>query len=330
MYFSLLENKRNILNDPEFSYHFFIKNFVKLGITYVTGRRKQQGTIAGKKILTSNEANQYLYEKIRKENKAPFMAGRYGGTEISQVIASLMIRNKMSNRIPEKLLQAGKINSGIFPKSEEITLRFAEMLLELSGEVDLLVYWGFILMEEYVITKYASQAALFPSRAFEPFQYGNPWTAALKGQRVLVIHPFEDTIRLQYTKRDILFDNPNMLPEFKLLTLKSVQSVGDADCGFSDWFAALEYMYEKALEKDFDVAILGCGAYGFPLAAKLKRAGKKTILLGGLTQLLFGIKGSRWEESRPDIVAMYNENWTRASETERPQGAEKVENAAYW
>ena len=47
---------------------------------------------------------------------------------------------------------------------------------------------------------------------------------------------------------------------------------------------------------DFDVAIIGCGAYGFPLAAKLKQAGKQAIHLAGATQLLFGIKGKRWEE----------------------------------
>ena len=43
---------------------------------------------------------------------------------------------------------------------------------------------------------------------------------------------------------------------------------------------------------DFDVALIGCGAYGFPLAAKLKTAGKQAIHLGGVLQALFGIKGA--------------------------------------
>ena len=50
------------------------------------------------------------------------------------------------------------------------------------------------------------------------------------------------------------------------------------------------------MEEIFDVAIIGCGAYGMPLAAMLKQAGKQAIHLGGATQLLFGIKGKRWEE----------------------------------
>ena len=31
------------------------------------------------------------------------------------------------------------------------------------------------------------------------------------------------------------------------------------------------------------------------VSARLKKAGKKTIHLGGSTQILFGIKGKRWD-----------------------------------
>lgn len=80
---------------------------------------------------------------------------------------------------------------------------------------------------------------------------------------------------------------------------KSVQTMCfNKDERFSDWFEALDFMYHEAMAKDFDVAIIGCGAYGFPLAAKLKRAGKIAIHLGGVTQLLFGIKGRRWENAQ--------------------------------
>jgi hypothetical protein len=64
--------------------------------------------------------------------------------------------------------------------------------------------------------------------------------------------------------------------------------------------------------KDFDVAIIGCGAYGFPLAAHLKRLGKKAIYMGGATQLLFGIKGKRWDNYRL-ISNFFNEHWVRPS-----------------
>ena len=49
-------------------------------------------------------------------------------------------------------------------------------------------------------------------------------------------------------------------------------------------------------KEDFDICLIGAGAYGFPLAAYVKRKGKKAVHLGGALQLLFGIKGSRWED----------------------------------
>ena len=46
-------------------------------------------------------------------------------------------------------------------------------------------------------------------------------------------------------------------------------------------------------EIEFDVAIIGCGAYGLPLAVEAKRMGKQAIHMGGATQVLFGIKVNR-------------------------------------
>jgi hypothetical protein len=51
---------------------------------------------------------------------------------------------------------------------------------------------------------------------------------------------------------------------------------------------------------DFDIAIIGCGAYSFPLAANVKRIGKNSVHLGGASQLLFGFswkKMVRWRLS---------------------------------
>lgn len=84
-------------------------------------------------------------------------------------------------------------------------------------------------------------------------------------------------------------------------------------------------------EKDFDVAIIGCGAYGFLLAAEVKKMGKVAIHLGGATQLLFGIIGTRWERETPrfyrDVV---NEYWVRPSAKERIKEADQIEQGCYW
>ena len=51
--------------------------------------------------------------------------------------------------------------------------------------------------------------------------------------------------------------------------------------------------------------------------------------MGGPTQILFGIKGKRWDD-HPVISKFYNEYWVIPNSIEKPQGANKVENGCYW
>ena len=80
---------------------------------------------------------------------------------------------------------------------------------------------------------------------------------------------------------------------------------------------------------DFDIAIIGAGAYGLPLCSYVKLKGKKAIHMGGATQILFGIKGMRWD-SHEYISKLYNENWIRANSEETPINSNKVEGGSYW
>ena len=67
-------------------------------------------------------------------------------------------------------------------------------------------------------------------------------------------------------------------------------------CNMKDWIKALEYMKHEISLIDFEIAILGCGAYGLPLSVHIKDMGRQALHLGGTTQLLFGIMGSRWSD----------------------------------
>ena len=100
---------------------------------------------------------------------------------------------------------------------------------------------------------------------------------------------------MQYKKRTLLFKT-NRLPSFDLKTVKAVQSIAGNKTAFKDWFDALDYMKSQIDSIDYDVCLIGAGAYGFPLAAHVKRSGKKAIHIGGSLQLLFGIRGKRWEK----------------------------------
>jgi hypothetical protein len=122
-----------------------------------------------------------------------------------------------------------------------------------------------------------------------------------------------------------------LLPAFELDVIPAVQSIAGQKTQFVDWFVALESMKEEIAKRTFDVCILGCGAYGFPLASFVKKMGGKAIHLGGVTQLIFGIKGKRWENF---IVYPYenlfNKYWVRPSNEEVPKNSKIVEGGCYW
>ena len=84
---------------------------------------------------------------------------------------------------------------------------------------------------------------------------------------------------------------------------------------------------------DYDVALIGCGAYGLHLAAHAKRMGKKSVHLGGALQICFGIIGKRYEDPKHVngfYLNLFNEHWTRPMSEERPKNSHLVENSCYW
>lgn len=227
--------------------------------------------------------------------------------------------------------------AGIFPPSKETAEKFSEISLESASKIDILACHQYY--EEFMPVEKAEKIQL---EMLYPFFVEKPWTRALKGKKVLVVHPFDRTIQSQYKIRERLFDNPDILPEFNLITLRAEQTIG-GESRFKSWFESLDYMKEEIAKIDFDVCILGCGAYGMPLAAYVKDIGKQAIHMGGGTQLLFGIKGKRWVEQynniwhyRPGIDIsinyrpLFNDSWVFPDNSEKPKTAKKVEDGCYW
>ncbi|MUH38099.1 hypothetical protein D9O36_19780 [Zobellia amurskyensis] len=292
-------------------------------------------------------ASQIIYDELQKEK--PSMIARFGATEMNVMINYLgvngedkdwikYIRNKS---LPwwweENRMQQMQRWSGFFPPTETKIQQFCELMQQDIREVDVLGSW---IPEESYYKDEIRNAQKVKLVLLEPYTSQKPWSRALKGKKVLVVHPFAELIEEQYKKRESLFDNPEVLPEFELQTLPAVQSLGGESNGFTDWFDALQWMKDEIDKRDYDICLIGAGAYGFPLAAHVKRQGKKAIHIGGALQLLFGIKGNRWEATDyatkwgvPDNLYLdffKNENWIRPTDKQKPANADKVEDACYW
>ncbi len=280
----------------------------------------------------------------------PCMIGRFGSNELLCLVTYLGVKeNKrnissyISGKSPEwwwneQNFVNMNIVAGFFPPSTDKFIQFSKLMLEDISQVDILGSW---LQNEQVVQNYLNSARKVHFRLLEPFWSDFPWTSALKGKKVLIVHPFADTILNQYINRDKLFSNQLILPTFKSLNvIKAVQPLDANSFRFNDWFEALDYMKSEIDKQDYDVCLIGCGAYGFHLAAYVKRSGKKAVHLGGSLQLLFGIKGKRWEDPNYGVkewgipVGSYsnlmNEYWVRPGDIYKPKNAEEVEGACYW
>ena len=269
--------------------------------------------------LTAEQTNE-AYRRLIESGK-PFLAGRMGTAEMLRVNRYLMIKLGLKKHYSARHMR------GVFQSTPEAVDWFAERVIELMPHVDIMPAWC-LLAEPFLIRNYAKKAQICQLEDIEPFFYEKPWTAALKGKKVMVINPFDESIRKQYAKREMLFENPEMLPEFELHTVKSVMVLSPEYNVYGTMEDAINYMYNEAMKVDFDIALLGCGAMGMLLAEKIRQQGKQAIYLGGVLQILFGIRGKRWDNAE-HYQKFFNEHWIYPIEAP-PEGAERLDGSCYW
>lgn len=310
---------------------------------------KPESSTYDRGITDPDKVSEQIYNLLASGK--PCMIARYGSTEMLAITNYLGVTAKHHSAL--KYIQGKQFAwwwednvkdqmtrwSGFFPSTEENLMKFGEMMVEDSKQVDMLGSW---LPDEKVLKKTFNlgyQDVFL--RNLEPFWSKQPWTSYLEGKRVVVVHPFAESIKNQYDNyRDKIFEDPKVLPTFSSFrVVKAVQSLG-GESNFETWFEALDYMKKEVEREDFDVCLIGCGAYGFPLAAYVKSMGKQAIHLGGALQLLFGIKGNRWENPNYGVkewgipygsyCSLINEFWVKPSIVDTPKIAKQIEGACYW
>ena len=290
-------------------------------------------------------ANKIIYDLLHSDK--PCMIGRFGSNEIESTVFT---RNRMYYKYdllnyargksdiwwyPENTINRMYYNAGFFSPTIEQLDKFGEEMMKAMPLLDILGSWC---KEESYFLEKLSTATFVDLELLNPLWGSDtkPWSIALENKKVLVVHPFAETIQAQYAQRKNVHKDPRILPEFSLTTIKAVQSItGLKPDTFNTWFDALHFMQDEIDKHDYDICIIGCGAYGFLLAAHCKRMGKKAIHLGGATQLLFGIKGKRWESPHygfkgTSYSLFFTPYWVRPSTTETPYQFGNIEEGCYW
>lgn len=319
------------------NYHY-LHRIAKRTIPFLHKKNRFDKVMERKK---NHEANNLISNLIQSDK--PFMVGRLGSTETRFIVNSLLQTKIKSDTKGIFQTLSGDINilwkkdpvfldnlcllSGFFPNDVSFSEKFIQIYEESISNLDVLGVWNEM---EFQIENIPQETKLCKIREIEPWFYDEPWSYQLEGKKVLVIHPFENSIKHQFLHKNDIYKNSKTLPDFELKTIKAVQTLAGQESEFEDWFEALESMKEKITKTDFDIAIIGCGAYGFPLASFVKDQGKQAIHLGGVTQLMFGIKGKRWEdwEHYTELRKDHGKNWISANE--KPQNYNKIEDGCYW
>src|ERR1035437_6287929 len=208
--------------------------------------------------------------KRRIESNIPFVVGRLGiELDILLNFKELKLNRLLynykyvTNQLYFKDWNKNNINllctnAGFFPNEILEIEKFSKLMINELENVDI---WGSFSSIDNCFKNELFHTTKIRLTDIDPFLHRNPWSEALTGKRVLVIHPFEKTIISQYNRRYQIFENKKILPEFELKTIKAVQSIAHSNSEFKDWFDALNSMKMKIKETDFDIAIIGCGAY---------------------------------------------------------------------
>lgn len=308
---------------------YYIRWFLIRCYHVLFGKYLLSGTQFGKNPLHSaQEGNDEIARKIIQ--KEPFAFCRFSFVEMDIMVKCQtekywkIATYKRNKELVDMFRMVGE------PKYKGIQ-RFASIMEKATEDADIIGIWRPMLMADAYLEHIKRNAEPYVSHAdcVQSYTRVKPWTKELEGKKVLVVSPFSEEVKSQYQRRELLWENKDILPEFELDTLDSVwYFAGCKDERFSNWFEALDYLYKEIMKKDFDIVLLGCGPFGFPLATMVKNAGKQAIHMGGAVQILFGIKGKRWDDS--SVGGYYNEYWIRPGEKTKPKDAEKLDKECYW
>ncbi|MDG1302456.1 MAG: hypothetical protein P8R37_12810 [Opitutae bacterium] len=284
-------------------------------------------------ILDANQAHRQIHDLILEQ--VPTAIGKIGSVEL----LGLKHWRRHTNDASALATAAGKRvcyklykNAGVFPESQTSYADFCRTFITSLEQMDQLAPW-FLTGERATLKQYAPQAQLISTGPLylNPIGSTNPghWTQSLRNKKILVASPFTATIEDQFSRRELIWPGEYpLLPACTLKTLRVPLAASVTPSPYPDWLTGLEALKTQMTNCDFDVALIGAGAWSLPLATHAKTLGKIGIHLGGATQLLFGIKGKRWDKNgEPEF---YSDAWVRPSSDETPETANIVESGCYW
>ena len=256
------------------------------------------------------------------------LVGRFGTIEFDV----LWTWSKGSKTLRPDMLSVLERNAGVFGGSNHIRNWCTEYEAAIRASDILATGWyePMRVREQKFLEGFTGkQVAL---RSLEPYYWpaDAQWSRVIRG-KVCVVSSFADTIMSQ-VKKDIF---PGMFAsdvEWSTVRTGYAPSLALGRASWADdpssWEDCVKGVVDEVLAIDPRVVIIGCGGLGMIIGARLKAAGKICLVLGGATQVLFGIKGQRW--ANHELSKFWGPDWVWPGVSETPGGASQVERGCYW
>jgi len=275
------------------------------------------------------------------EKTEAFLIGRNGSTELE--LLSYYMKNGPNTVFPQVLMNRLETYSGIFPSTQDSVKSWVLKYIDSLKECNLIAegWYEPLKKEEKILLD-----ALIPKRQsiflrnLEPYYFEESlrWSKSLDKKDVGIINSFADSCEEQTnlakavwgtSSETLLPSSTNWIPIKTFFPPKISQDSKKSSWPsyVKSWEDAVEHVLKSYEKHPFQVAIIGCGALGMIIGAELKKRGVQVILMGGATQILFGIRGKRWD-THSTISKFFNDAWIYP--TDKPINANLIENGCYW
>ena len=218
-------------------------------------------------------------------------------------------------------------SAGIYIQDESDFQNWSDVYINAIKSTDFLLQWSD--SDKKLLGKIKRKKNI--SRSFiglEPFTLGRDgWHYFLKDKKVLCISPFSKSIQENIKNYKFIWKNAQI---GQLYTIQSsYPEILEGKSPIS-WKIKLEKVMDQINKIDFDVATIGYGGFSLIIGDYIRSQGKTSIHLGGSNQILYGIKGKRWDKNFEKHSWYGGNYWTRPNKSEVPKFSKMLEDGAYW
>jgi hypothetical protein len=277
------------------------------------------------------ESDNLKIKQIIKGSPKPFFIGRIAGCELKVAYYHQLGRlAEVSQELKEL-----ENNAGIYAPTQDSLTKYVNALIKSYDHCTAIAEWDgkvFALTGEgqQFIAHRTPQIPKIDALALEPYYYMDNWMVALKGKRILVVHPFSDILSKQTRNFSSLFPNLSWFEDCTFQFLAPPLTLAGNHGGWP-WDEHLEpFLKRISAIPEFDIALVAAGGYGMLISDYIFTACRKSVMyIGGALQLFFGVIGKRWFNNN-DILKLVNDDWIRPPASIRPPNFSKVEKGCYW